>query len=244
MNRVTWGIYPGFNKRRGPWENWTPPLCAMCSRVLLPWVDWVGHGCIGYCEDCRELLLVWSDWEPHPDYHPKEEKSRLIAHHSRPTGLRSQGFEKDQLLWEWHEAIPSSKETIHRANELRLAQSGQSDELIVLEHLLWTIIWNTECRIPELLEEYLWFVYHHPHFVELDGRSVFMGYETYLVSELERKYGEEVLRTVHSIYLDTDLPPLEFRMRLGFYLPASEEAYEDYEPEFVEYAMKAKRRLW
>jgi hypothetical protein len=33
-------------------------------------------------------------------------------------------------------------------------------------------------------------------------------------------------------------------MRLGFYMPVVGEAYADFEPEFVEYASKASRRLW
>ncbi|MBN1434307.1 hypothetical protein JW921_06060 [Candidatus Fermentibacterales bacterium] len=242
-DRVTWGIYKGFNPHADPTEDWSPPSCLRCGTGLLPWVDWVSHGCVGYCPGCRDLVLVWSDWEPHPGFHSRQEKYRLIAHHATPLQLASEGFGEDALLWEWHQAIPSSEETIRRANRLRLAHSGESERLVVLEHLLWTIIWNTDRSAPELLDEYLRFAFRHPHFVRLEGRDVFMGYEVDLAVELERRYGERVLRLLQRLWEETRAKPLEFRRRLGLYFPTDDRAYEGCPEGFLELARGVRRRL-
>ena len=242
-SRVTWGIYRGFNPRTDPTQDWRVPTCMMCSHDLLPWVDWVSHGCIGYCPRCRELLLVWSFWEPHPDFHSRQEKYRLLEHHTRPLGLRLLGFDDEPLLWKWHESIPSTEETIREADRLRREHRGEKERLVVLEHLLWSIIWNTDRDAPELLEDYLRFTFDNPHFVKLDGRDVFIGYEVDLAVELERRYGARVLRILHDIYREQEMEPREFRMRLGFYLPTDQAAYEGYPDRFVEFAMAAQRRI-
>jgi hypothetical protein len=243
MTCTTWGIYRGFNPHADPDDNWRIPVCGTCSHKLHPWVDWQSFGCIAFCLECGEFRHVLSLWEPVPGFHIRLEKARLVEHHVTPLGLRSAGLSSESLLWKWHESIPAKAGVLNAANRLREAHHGEAEALVVLEHMIWTLIWNSECSTPELLGEYLRFTFEHPHYVSFNSKSVWIGHEVDLALELERKYGEEVLGHVYSIYEEARVKPREFRKRLGFYLPTSESAYTGYGAEFTAFALEATRRL-
>jgi hypothetical protein len=242
MRRI-WGIYKGYNPRTNPEQQWRKPLCPTCSSELLPWIDWQSFGCVGYCPACSELMYVYSVWEPVPGTRLREERSRLTRHEVRSLGLQSAGFLDAFLLWEWHESIPVSEQIVREADALRRAHRGGSESQVVLEHLIWTLIWNASGSTPDLLADHLRFTFEHPHYVTFQSRPVWIGDELDLALELERRYGGLVLHLVHEIYEEAQVEPLEFKKRLGLYFPFSAEAYEHYEPEFVEYAKKARRRI-
>ena len=234
----TWGIYKGYVP-----SSWPTPNCDDCSKSLVPWIDWHTTGCIGYCKSCHTLKHVWSETEPAPGVHLKTELEVLIGHHVTSLELGALGFDALKQIWHWHESIPLQQKNVIEINELRLAQRGSSESRLVLEHLLWSLIWNAEGHSPELLGHYLDFAYRYPHlFFEFQSRHVWMGHELDLVTALEHRYGDAIVAHVHRIYKTTDLEPYEFGHRLGFYIPRSDMACGKFGPEFLDYARRARTR--
>lgn len=237
-----WGIYKGFLPCSSPLQNWHEPVCDQCSQTLQPWIDWQKHGCIGYCTSCNDFKAVKSRWEPILDIHPRAELERLVSHSVESLELSSAGFDDSIWIWNLHELVPLDQETACSVDQARRRHRGDAESLVVLEHMFWSLIWNSDGEFPELVQEYLEFAFEHPHFVRFRSCDVWVGNELNLVEALEEKFPNEIVENLFNIYQKKDVSSEEFNRRLGFYIPRTDELTKPFGRRFLKFARQARVR--
>lgn len=242
MQQRRWGIYTGFLGKNNPAECWREPDCERCTRVLRPWIDWVWHGSIGYCSRCEDFKIVESNWEPVPGVNPRAEMERLVSHKVQSLELFGDGFDESPWLWELHDLVPIDQQMAISVDQSRRQHRGSSESLVILEHMFWSLIWNSECLFPELLRQYLEFAFEHPHYVTYRGCEIWIGHEANLVEALEKNYSDEIVHCLYDIYCNTDINSEEFRRRLGLYVPRSDNSISQYGADFLKYAQLSRVR--
>ena len=238
----SWGIYRGYVPYSNPLQRWHEPECDHCSKILQPWIDWHSHGCIGYCTGCNDFKIVKSCWEPVPEIHPRAELERLVSHSVESLGLSSVGFDDSAQLWRLHKLVPLDQETAYSVDQARRRHRGGEEALVVLEHMYWSLIWNSDGDFPELVQEYLEFTFEHPHCVRFRSCDVWVGHELNLVEALEERYPNEIVDKLFEIYQGTNLSSEEFKRRLGFYIPRTDKLIQKFGRRFFKYARQARVR--
>jgi len=243
----TWGIYRGFNPHTNPLNKWVEPVCENCNSNLQPWIDWVSHGSVGYCKKCNEFSVVKSEWIPSPHVHSKAEIGELVKHEVKKVEF-DQTIIKNKYLWDCHENIPLSYTITEELDNYRRNLRTKTDNKNKLsEHLIWSLIFNSNSFNKSLIPEYIEFVLYNPHYFKIyDTYTLWIGHEIDIVNKLEKTFKKELTESIFNIWsLKKDEFTIhEYKMRIGFYVPKDVSQQKKYGIDFLNFATKIKRRIF
>lgn len=240
----TWGIYNGFNPRNHPLNKWKEPCCSTCNQNLISWIDW-WNVAIGFCRDCVNIYVVKSKWRPSPVVHLKAEISELVAHELYKIDAGEFNPEV-KLLLELHDCIPLDRNQIEILCRMKSQlQSNKSIESKLYQHLIWSLLFNSEQLNKYLIKEYIEFVYENPHYFEYNGYEVWIGHEIDIVKRLEKYYKSELTKTIYNIWTKDGgkYPDYFFKSRLGFYVSLDDSEIKKYGTKFYEFAKRIRQRI-
>jgi len=238
---MDWGIFKGFSSNRQLMDNWQSPVCPTCSRGLKPWIDWIYHGSVGYCEDCENICLVKTTSKPSLNNHPKIEIDEFVSHEYHKIEFDS-GLMSPRQLWNYYKNIPTTYENICILNEERKKlENYNNEESKLLGHLIWRLIFNSEHFDKELFVEYLRFAMQYPHFYNMyEKYEVWLGYEIDLANTLEKLYKDEIYESIYEIWqlFGNSRSNLNYKSAIGIFVLPDYILYKKFEPEFDEFLSK------
>lgn len=239
-----WGIYNGFNPKTNPLNKWHEPLCDKCESVLIPWIDWWNYGCIGYCESTNTLYIVKSDWRPSPEAHSRAEVDELIKHNS--FAINTSHLTVDlNYIWNLHENLPIDKEDIQNLHEIKNTLD-ETEEGLIITHLIWSLIFNSDYLTDELISEYLEFVFHNPHYFKTSKNiELWIGHELDIVQRIEKSHKKELINSLYKLWIKykDEYSINDFKTRVGFYSSSEEFISLDYNTDFYTFCEQIKQRL-
>ncbi|MCH2235995.1 MAG: hypothetical protein MK078_17275 [Crocinitomicaceae bacterium] len=131
-------------------------------------------------------------------------------------------------------------EVIHQLKE------KQTDESLVFQHLIWSLIFNASQTKTGLINKYIHFVYEHPHYLKVfDKYDVWIGHEYDIANHIEKIFASEMITTIHEIWCEykENYKTFHFQSRIGFYVPRNFKTFSNYSMEFIEFCAQIKRRL-
>ncbi len=241
-----WGIYSGYNPHTNPLNKWVEPICKQCKSDLKPWIDWVSHGSIGYCEKCNEFSIVKSKWIPSPHVHSKTEIGELVAHHIKK-------IQTDQLaittkdLWNYHENIPLDSTQIAQLIPInKRLQKLDTAESKLIQHLIWSLLLNSKRLNGDLVNQYIKFVFDYPHYLTMYSTyEIWIGDQIDVAKRLEKEYKDEILASVYEIWNKNKAKFSEhdFKMRIGLYIPLDDGFQTNYDKTFSDFLKRIRRRF-
>ncbi|MDD3860006.1 MAG: hypothetical protein PHW83_07395 [Bacteroidales bacterium] len=242
-----WGIFKGFSAIQQRIENWKTPSCPKCKKELAPWIDWVYHGSVGYCDECQEMYAVRYSSKPSSNYHPRFEIEELEEHHYHRIEFDTAWISPKQL-WKFYENIPINFNDIEFFNyEREKLNSCTGLENNLVEHLLWRLIFNSEYFDKTLFYQYLEFCLKFPHFYKIYNEyEIWLGYEIDLVNNIEKSNKEQIYDTLYEVYKQyKDVYKIsQFRTSIGIFVLLDYLNYKRYEPEFDEFLSKIIIRIF
>jgi len=243
----TWGIYKGFIPHTNPLNKWKEPKCKWCNEDLAPWIDWVSHGSVGYCKKCNDIYVVKSEWKPSPHVHSKSEIGELISHKVKRVIVAKSLINISQL-WEWHEKIKLDAISLDKLILQKEKIANNKDEqTILIEHLYWSLIFNSDFNDKKLVYDYIDFVFKNPHYYEIFGDyRLWIGHEIDIIERLEKTFKCEMIEQIYEIWkiYKLDFSINNFKLRIGFYVPKNDNCLNKYEEDFINFARKIRRRIF
>lgn len=241
-----WGIFRGFRKSKDRLNKWNEPKCEDCGTDLLPWIDWISHGSLGYCKNCKMFYAVKYHTQLSQNTHVREEISELVEHK-----LHRVQFEESIIgpeeIWKYYKQIPVDVDTLQNMVSIKQKLSSlESAESKLVEHLLWRIIFNSECFDKSMFVEYLMFVLEYPYFFEIfDDYEIWLGYEIDLVTYLETSNKIDIIDSIFEVWTlhNSNYTISQFKQRIGIFV-AFDYNNNDYGDEFISFLSKIKTRLF
>ena len=245
--RKTWGIYKGVNPNTNPLNKWIVPKCKWCNENLIPWIDWVSHGSVGYCKTCNDFYVVKSKWKPTPNVHLRAEIEELVTHKIKKIHINKLLINTLQL-WEWHEKTNIDALTLKKIilQKKKIANS-KNQQLILIEHLYWSLILNSDFTDKKLAYEYIDFVFKNPHYYKIFNEyELWIGHEIDIIERLEKTFKCEMTEQIYEIWNNNklDFSTTNFKLKIGFYVPKNDDCLMKYEDEFINFARKIRRRIF
>jgi len=184
---------------------------------------------------------------PSPTAHIREEIEELQSHKVQLIHIEKY-LDKPEMLWELHEKIPLKAEDAKICDQyLQKLLSVDSPETILLTHLFYSLLFNSEEISQTQIKDYLEFTLLHPHYLEVfQGYTLWLGEELDIAVFLEENYRNELTDALNELWQNnkTKFSPKEFKDRIGFYVPVYISFYESREEEFIEFTGKIRKRLF
>ncbi len=243
----TWGLYRGFNPITDPTHKWMTPQCTSCLSNLIPWIDWISQGTIGYCDSCKDFYVVKSTWKSIPGHDPKLELEELVKHHYFKIDFDKIGFGEVNKMWlcMWNEIVHAHSTEFDKIMAYKQEFRGATKEHILVQHLLWSIIFNSEIDERNLVTEYIYFLFKYPHPFSMKGINIWLGHEVDVAAHLDESYQIEIYNGIYQIWQgQKDIYTVgEFKKRIGFYVPLTDPAAGSFESKFIEFCGQIRRRI-